>query len=134
MTKLLDLAVETARGLSAEAQDDVARVVLLLAGRDDEGAVVALTEGERVAIARSKVAAERGAFASDGEVQAVWDRQGVRGGSLREESICSCDSAHDLSACSEGWLLDHFEKHMVNRKIRYSLNLASRMAGFLCEQ
>ncbi len=35
MTKLLDQAVEVARNLPSDAQDDIARVVLQLAGADD---------------------------------------------------------------------------------------------------
>ena len=55
MTKLLDRAVEAARSLSPDAQDDIARVVLQLAG--DEQAIAALTPDE--------------------EVQAVWSKHGV---------------------------------------------------------
>jgi len=36
MTKLLDQALEAARNLPPEAQDDIAHVVLRLAGADDE--------------------------------------------------------------------------------------------------
>ena len=36
MTKLLDQAVEAARNLSPEAQDEIAHIVLRLAGADDE--------------------------------------------------------------------------------------------------
>jgi hypothetical protein len=35
MTKLLDQAVELARSLPSDAQDDIARVMLQLAGADD---------------------------------------------------------------------------------------------------
>jgi hypothetical protein len=75
MTKLLDQALEAARGLPPAAQDDIARVVLLLAGADDE-APVALTPEERAAIAASK-AAGRGEFATDEQVRAVWAKHGV---------------------------------------------------------
>ena len=36
MTKLLEQALEAARSLSPDAQDDIARVVLRLAGTDEE--------------------------------------------------------------------------------------------------
>ena len=71
MTKLLEQALEVARDLPPELQDDIAPVVLQLAGRDD-GPAVALSDDERAAIMRSKVAAARGDFASDTEVEAVW--------------------------------------------------------------
>ena len=70
MTKLLERAVEAVRRLPPETQDEIARVVLQLAG-DDEFAV-SLTDDERAALAQSKAAAERGDFASDEEVRAVW--------------------------------------------------------------
>jgi hypothetical protein len=75
MTKLLDRAVEAARSLSPDAQDDIARVVLQLAG--DEQPIVALTPDERVAVDRSRAAAARGEFAPDDEVQAVWSKHGL---------------------------------------------------------
>jgi hypothetical protein len=71
MTKLLDYALEAARGLPAAAQDDIARVVLRLAGTD-EAPPVALSSEERAAIANSKAAATRGEFATDDQVRAVW--------------------------------------------------------------
>lgn len=75
MTKLLEHAVETARGLPPEAQDEIARVVLRLAG--DDALVIPLTADERGAIARSKAAAERGDFASDEQVRAAWANRGL---------------------------------------------------------
>jgi hypothetical protein len=71
MTKLLDDAVEAARGLPAAAQDDIARVVLRLAGTD-EAPPVALSPAERAAIANSKAAAARGELATNEQVRAVW--------------------------------------------------------------
>jgi hypothetical protein len=75
MTKLLDQALDAARALPPEAQDDIARVVLRLAGTDDPP--VALSAAERDAIARSKAAAARGEFATDDEVRSLWDRHGL---------------------------------------------------------
>lgn len=74
MTKLLEQAIETARRLSPEEQDDIARAILQLAGAD--GAPVPLTPEEREAIARSKAAAARGEFATDEQVRAVWAKHG----------------------------------------------------------
>ncbi|MGO9056357.1 MAG: hypothetical protein ACLQU2_03105 [Candidatus Binataceae bacterium] len=77
MTKLLDRAVEAARSLSPDAQDDIARVVLRLAGTDDEASPVALSPEERAAVAASQAAATRGEFATDEQVRAVWAKHGL---------------------------------------------------------
>jgi hypothetical protein len=76
MTKLLDQAVEVARSLPSDAQDDIARVVLQLAGADDAPSVT-LSEEERVAISASKEAAARGEFATDEQVRAAWAKHGL---------------------------------------------------------
>jgi len=77
MTKLLDQALEAARGLPSGVQDDIARVVLRLAGTDDEAPPVPLTQAEREAISISKAAAARGEFATDDQVRAVWSKHGL---------------------------------------------------------
>jgi hypothetical protein len=76
MTKLLDQALEVARNLPEDSQDDIARVVLQLAG-SDESEPVALSADERAAIARSKEAAGRVDFASDEQVRATWAKHGL---------------------------------------------------------
>jgi hypothetical protein len=76
MTDLLDKALEVARKLPSDAQDDIARVVLQLAGVD-ETASVTLSSDERAAIARSKDAAARGEFATDAQVRAAWAKHGL---------------------------------------------------------
>jgi len=75
MTKLFDQAVEAVRSLPPEVQDDLALILLQLAGSDTEP--VALSAEERTAIARSKVAAERGEFATDEQVRATWAKHGL---------------------------------------------------------
>jgi predicted transcriptional regulator len=70
MTTLLDRAVEAARNLSPEMQDEIARLVLKIAAGEE--APVTLTTEERAAIAASRAAAERGEFATDNEVRAAW--------------------------------------------------------------
>ena len=75
MTKLLEQAIEAARKLSPDEQDDIARAIIQLAG-DAEAAPVPLAPEERAAIARSKAAATRGEFATDDEVRAVWAKHG----------------------------------------------------------
>ncbi|MSP03214.1 MAG: hypothetical protein EXR07_19530 [Acetobacteraceae bacterium] len=77
MTKLLDQALEAVRELSPDAQDDIARVVLLLAGTDGEAPPVGLTPDERDAIEVSKAAAARGEFATDEQVRVVWAKHGL---------------------------------------------------------
>jgi hypothetical protein len=76
MTKLLEQALEVARNLPPEVQDDIARVVLQLAGADDS-LPVPLANDERAAIARSKEAAARGEFATDEQVRATWAKHGL---------------------------------------------------------
>jgi hypothetical protein len=75
VTKLLELAIDAARQLSADEQDDIARAIIRLAGAGD-AAPAPLTAEERAAIERSKEAAARGDFASDDEVRAVWAKHG----------------------------------------------------------
>ena len=75
MTKLLERAVAAARNLPAPAQDDIARVVLQLAGADEPP--VTLTPDEQAAIATSKAAAARGEFATPEQVRAVWSKHGL---------------------------------------------------------
>ncbi len=72
MTELLDRAVGLARNLPPGAQDDIARIVLQLAGADHEVEPIVLAPAERAAIAVSKAAAECGDFATDAQVDAVW--------------------------------------------------------------
>jgi hypothetical protein len=76
MTKLLDQALEAARSLPPEAQDDIAQVVLRLIGEDDESPMQ-LTPDEQAAIGVSKAAAARGEFATDEQVPAVWAKHGL---------------------------------------------------------
>lgn len=75
MTELLEKALEAARKLPSDAQDDIARVVLQLAGSDDT--MVMLSDEERTAIAASKDAAARGEFATDDQVRATWTKHGL---------------------------------------------------------
>ena len=53
MTKGLEQAMETARGLPPDVQDDMARMVLMFAG--DEQPVVEPTPEEDAALARSRI-------------------------------------------------------------------------------
>ena len=75
MTKLLEQAIDVARNLPSDVQDDIARVVLQLAGTADAPPLV-LTNEERAAIERSKQAVARGEFASDEQVRTTWAKHG----------------------------------------------------------
>ncbi len=56
-------------------QDEIARIVLQLAGADD-ASPVALSDDERAAIEASKDAAGRGEFATDEQIRALWAKHG----------------------------------------------------------
>jgi len=70
MTKLLEQAVETVRGLPAEVQDELARVPLQLAGKDQP--VIQLSAADEASLEESLVQADRGEFATDEQVRAIW--------------------------------------------------------------
>lgn len=76
MIELLERALVMARKLPVDAQDDIARVVLRLAGADDEPPLP-LTKEEQAAIAASKTAAERGELATDEQVRAACAKHGL---------------------------------------------------------
>ncbi len=76
MTKLLSQALEAVRALPPDAQDDIARIILQLAG-SESAEPVPLTPDERAAIEASKAAASRGEFATDEQVRAVWAKHGL---------------------------------------------------------
>ncbi|SED10044.1 hypothetical protein SAMN05519104_2794 [Rhizobiales bacterium GAS188] len=75
MTILLDRALEAARSLRPDTQDEIARLVLRLAGDDEPQ--IALTGDERAALAASRQAASRGEFATEDKVRAVWAKHGL---------------------------------------------------------
>ena len=75
MTKLLEQAVETVRTLPPETQDDLARVLLQLAGEDQP--VVQLSAEEEASFDASLAQAERGEFATDEQVRAIWAKHGL---------------------------------------------------------
>ena len=75
MTKLLEQAVETVRGLPPEVQDDLARVLLQLAGADQP--VVQLSAAEEASFEESLAQADRGEFATDEQVRAIWAKRNL---------------------------------------------------------
>jgi len=70
MTNLPDRALEAVQTLPAEAQDEIARIVVRLVGND--AALAAPSYYERKAIAVLKEQMARSEFAIDEQVKAVW--------------------------------------------------------------
>jgi len=75
MTKLLEKALEAVRTMPPDAQDDAARLLLRLMGDDEP--VVELTPDEAAALDESLAQADRGEFATEEEVRAVWAKYGL---------------------------------------------------------
>jgi hypothetical protein len=74
MTELLDKALERVRAWPKDRQDDAARLLLAMDGRD--AVPYALTPEERAEIDAALGEVERGELASDAEVAAVFQRFG----------------------------------------------------------
>jgi hypothetical protein len=72
MTKLLEQAVEIARALPPEMQDEIARLVLHMAA--DEGQPEEIDPAHLPDVLRSLARAERREFATDAEVEAAFRR------------------------------------------------------------
>lgn len=70
MTKLLEQALATTDQLSPEMQDDLARLIMAFTSRKAE--VYELSGEELAALDK----AERGGFASDEEIAALWTPSG----------------------------------------------------------
>ena len=75
MTRLLEQAIEAVSSLPDDAQDDLARVLLQLAGVEQP--LYELTPQEEADIDASLGEAERGEFATDEEVRATWAKHGL---------------------------------------------------------
>jgi hypothetical protein len=75
MTKLLEQAVETVRGLPSDMQDELARILLQLAGKDQP--VVQLSAADEASFAESLAQADRGEFATGEQVRAIWAKYGL---------------------------------------------------------
>jgi hypothetical protein len=75
MTKLLEQAVEAVRVLPPEVQDVLARMLLQLSGADETAAQ--LSDEEAASFDESIAQAERGEFATDEAVCAIWAKHGL---------------------------------------------------------
>jgi hypothetical protein len=56
-------------------QDDLARVILALTG--DEASIVPLTAAEEASFEESFTQAERGEFATDEQISAIWSKHAL---------------------------------------------------------
>ena len=70
MTRLLEQAVDTVRVLPDAMQDELAHILLQLVGVDQPG--IGLSPEEDAALDESLAEAERGEFATDEEIRAIW--------------------------------------------------------------
>ncbi|MDB5553963.1 MAG: hypothetical protein JWL86_3947 [Rhizobium sp.] len=75
MTKLFEKAVATTSKLPAEMQDDIASIMLSLAGEDLPP--IELSDEEIVSFEKSRAQAARREFSPDSDVQAVWSKHGL---------------------------------------------------------
>jgi predicted transcriptional regulator len=75
MTRLFEQAIETVSALPDDVQDDLARMLLQFAGVEQPPYV--LTSEEEADIDASLAEADRGEFATDEEVRAVWTKHGL---------------------------------------------------------
>jgi hypothetical protein len=75
MTQLLEHAINTVRALPPETQDDLARALLQLAG--EEQPLIRLTPEDEASLDESLAQAERGEFATDEQVRAIWAKHGL---------------------------------------------------------
>ena len=75
MTELLDRAVQSVLALPPATQDALARILLQLAG--DDQPPLQLTAEEEASFEASFAEAERGEFATDEEIRAIWAKHGL---------------------------------------------------------
>ncbi len=68
-------AFEAARSLPPAMQDDVARLIMAMTG--EELPVVQLTAEEEASFEESLAQAERGDFATDDQIRAIWAKHGL---------------------------------------------------------
>jgi hypothetical protein len=73
MTKLLEQALETVRGLPPEIPGELARMLLQLAGEDQP--LLQLSPEEEASLDESLAQANRGEFATDEQVRAIWAKR-----------------------------------------------------------
>ncbi len=77
MSDLMDEALDALRHVPAERRDEIARAVLQVVGSPLMGGVYAPDDEEAAELAESEAAANRGEFAPDDEVRAIWAKHGL---------------------------------------------------------
>jgi predicted transcriptional regulator len=75
MTELLERAVQSLRSLPPETQDALARILQQLVG--DDPSIVTLSADEEASLQTSLAQAERGEFATEEQIKAVWAKHGL---------------------------------------------------------
>jgi len=75
MTKLLEHAVDSVRALPPEVQDELARLLLQVAG--EEQPVIRLTSEERADLAEADEEIARGEFATEEEIRLILAKRPV---------------------------------------------------------
>jgi predicted transcriptional regulator len=75
MTELLEKALESVRELPDEKQDALARLLMQFVG--SEQSELELSPEEAASFDESLAQAERGEFATDEEVDAIWAKHGL---------------------------------------------------------
>ena len=75
MTKLLERAVDSIRALPPEVQDELARLLLQVAG--EEQPVILLTPEERADLAEADAEVARGEFATDEQIRSILSKRTV---------------------------------------------------------
>ena len=75
MTKLLERAVDSIRTLPPEVQDELARLLLQVAG--EEQPIIRLTSEERADIADADAEIARGEFATDEQIRSLLAKRPV---------------------------------------------------------
>lgn len=74
MTELLEIALAATDKLPPQRQDEVARMILAFAGKDQEA--YKLSPEDLASLEPSLAQAERGEYATDEEIAALWTRHG----------------------------------------------------------
>jgi predicted transcriptional regulator len=76
MTRMLDEAIKKVRELPDSVQDDAAEMLFSVAAK--QGEPVRLDEETRAAIREGRAQARRGEFVSEEDMQAFFERHGVK--------------------------------------------------------
>jgi hypothetical protein len=75
MTKLLERAVDSVRALPSEVQDELARLLLQVAG--EEQPVIVLTPEERADLAEADAEIARDEFATEEQIRSILSKRTV---------------------------------------------------------